>query len=60
MPSKNCSRWLLAKGRADQFRREIEWGAKWTGVKLDPSVFREDAELEPVNTSKLLRELNCA
>ena len=47
-------RWLLAKGRLDQFRREIEFGAKWTGVKLDQALLT--GETGDVRTSRLLAE----
>ena len=47
-------RWLLAKGRKEQFRRELEFGAKWTGVNLDQALF--SGETEEGRTSKLLAE----
>ena len=47
-------RWLLAKGRKEQFRRELEFGAKWTGVSLDQALFTGDTE--EGRTSKLLAE----
>ena len=49
-------RWLLAKGRVDQFRREIEFGAKLTGVQLNGSLLTTGLEMEEVNTAKLLPE----
>ena len=49
-------RWLLAKGRQDQFRRDIEFGARWTGVKLDQSLLTGGGEMEEVNTEKLITE----
>ena len=50
------SRWLLAKGRVDQFRKEIEFGARLTGVKLEGSLLAAGQEMEEVNTAKLLPE----
>ena len=49
-------RWLLAKGRLDQFRKEIEFGARLTGVKLEGSLLTAGLEMEEVKTAKLLPE----
>ena len=40
----------------DQFRREIEFGAKLTGVKLEGSLLTAGLEIEEVNTAQLLLE----
>ena len=40
----------------DQFRKEIEFGAKLTGVKLEGSLLTAGLEIEEVNTAKLLPE----
>ena len=40
----------------DQFRREIEFGAKLTGVKLEGSLLTTGLEMEEVNTAQLLPE----
>ena len=39
-----------------QFRKEIEFGAKLTGVKLEGSLLTAGLEMEEVNTSRLLPE----
>ena len=52
-------RWLLAKGRVEQFRKEIKFGARLTGVKLEGSLLTaglEMEEVEEVKTAKLLPE----
>ena len=40
----------------DQFRKEIEFGARLTGVKLEGSLLAAGKEMEEVNTAKLLPE----